>query len=255
MKDVTLKLKSQSAVVSVLVLALLAQMPHAQYVFYTNGHEKNWFGWLQSWGGAIAFEVAVLVFAIRGNTKVSWGFAAFSVAVNLIYYYDSTVAWYVPRASWLLSAGLPVAIALYSHEVADRHESPAQPVAQPAKPKAKSLVAQTTIEPLPVVAPVADTVEPVMELAQPADGVEMQPVAIMPALQAQLDELDTKILNAVGNGSYTPYAISKATGAALTTLKRKQGDKVTGRLPKLVAAGFIRNSSGDDGSEYRLVEG
>ena len=117
-KNITETLKSQNAVVAVLVLALLAQMPHAKYVFLDDSHDHSWFGWLQAWGGAIALEVAVLVFVIRGNVRVSWGFALFSVAVNLIYYSEPHIAWYVPRASWLLSAGLPVAIALYSHEVA-----------------------------------------------------------------------------------------------------------------------------------------
>lgn len=44
-----------------------------------------------------------------------------------------------------------------------------------------------------------------------------------------------------------------ATGIAATTLKRKVGDGLVGRLPKLCAAGVIHNSSGADGSEYRLV--
>ena len=121
---------------------------------------------------------------------------------------------------------------------------PAQPVAHAPKPKAKPVVAQPSPEPLPVVAQPSDDATPIDD--------EAQPVAIMPELQAQLDELDTKILVALGNGATTPYAISKATGAALTTLKRKQGDKFVGRLPKLVASGYIHNSSGVDGSEYRI---
>lgn len=85
---------------------------------------------------------------------------------------------------------------------------------------------------------------------------EAQPAAITPELQAQLAELDAtdnKILAALRSGACTAYAISKVTSISLTTLKRKQGDKFVGRLPKLVAAGYIHNSSGVDGSEYRLV--
>lgn len=160
MKDITNRLKSQNAVVAVLVLALLAQMPHAQHVFFNNSHDHSWFGWLQSWGGAIALEVAVLVFVIRGNIRVSWGFAAFSVAINLIYYHDSSVAWYMPRASWLLSAGLPAAIALYSHEVADNHDELVPIMQQPVQPKPKK-VAQPQSDPVQLdVHTVHDDVQP-----------------------------------------------------------------------------------------------
>jgi hypothetical protein len=142
------------------------------------------------------------------------------------------------------------------HERNQAITEPAQPVTHATKPKSKPVVAQPPLEPQPVVAPVAvDVVAQPIYDATPIDD-EPQPVAIMPELQAQLaglDATDNKILNALRNGACTPYAISKATNIALTTLKRKQGDKVTGRLPKLVAAGYIRNSSGVDGSEYRLV--
>lgn len=120
------------------------------------------------------------------------------------------------------------------------------PIAQPAKPKAKPVVAQPVVELPSLVAPITTDVV--------ANDATSEPAQPMESIEPQLDELDTKILGAMRNGAYTPYAISKATGVALTTLKRKQGDKVTGRLPKLVAAGFIHNSSGNDGSEYRLVE-
>lgn len=141
------------------------------------------------------------------------------------------------------------------HERNQVSAEPAQPVAHAPKPKAKS-APQPPLDPQPVVAPVAIEV-----VAQPADDAiivddEVQPVAIMPELQvqlAELDETDNKILDALRNGACTPYAISKRTNITLTTLKRKQGDKFTGRLPKLVAAGYIHNSSGVDGSEYRLA--
>lgn len=119
MKDIAERLGGKNAVIGVLVLALLAQMPHAQYVFFSNSHNATWFSWFQSWGAAIALEVAVLLFVIRSNTRVSWGFAVFSILINLMYYYD------IPYiAPFFLAAGLPVAIALYSHEVASHKEQP-----------------------------------------------------------------------------------------------------------------------------------
>lgn len=115
-------LQSSDAVLAVLILALLAQMPHAQHVFYDLSKDLGWFGWVQSWFAAIALEFAVLVFVVRGKTVESWGFAVFSVAINLVYYYNPEIVWYLPKSTWLLSAGLPVAIALYSHEVAGKHQ-------------------------------------------------------------------------------------------------------------------------------------
>lgn len=116
-------LQSSDAVLAVLILALLAQMPHAQHVFYELSRDLGWFGWVQSWFAAIALEFAVLVFVVRGKTIESWGFAVFSVAINLVYYYSPEIVWYLPKSTWLLSAGLPVAIALYSHEVAGKHQA------------------------------------------------------------------------------------------------------------------------------------
>jgi len=129
-------LKSQNAVVAVLVLALFAQMPHAASVFYRYSHTQNLWVALQSIGFAVALEVAVLVFVVRGSIQTSWGFAGFSIAVNAAYYSEGSLSVLSSVAAWpfwLLSAGLPVAIALYSHEVADKTAiaQVAQPEAQP----------------------------------------------------------------------------------------------------------------------------
>lgn len=261
-------LRSPWAATLALGLCMWAQIPHSQYVFehWSRGQSGGAFAW--------GFEAAVLMFVVRNMHVASWIFAGLSALINVGYYglqgvqmgaYPTSDNW----VNWLLSLALPFTIAMYSHVLADAtkavyplwmHKSVgwvqgyidslymwAQPVAHAPKPKAKPLVAPPVIDPVPVV-------------AQPAEDAttidnEAQPLAIMPELQAhlaELDETDNKILDALRNGACTPYAISKRTGIALTTLKRKQGDKVTGRLPKLVAAGYIHNSSGADGSEYRI---
>lgn len=133
-KDTIKILKSSNAVIAVLVLGLLAQIPHAQHVFYTSSQGANFWTWLEAVMGAIALDGAVLVFAVRGNVKVSWGFAAFSVFINLIYYQKPDMIWYIPDKSWLLSAGIPIAIALYSHEVVEEpKECTDEPKQQPTK--------------------------------------------------------------------------------------------------------------------------
>lgn len=121
-------LRSHNAVIVVLVVALLAQMPHAQEVFYQFSRVHGLYSWIAAVFAAVALEIAVLVFVVRGNTRASWGFALFSIAINLVYYADAQSIWWMPNPSWLLSAGLPIAIALYSHEVADQAEDAQNPV-------------------------------------------------------------------------------------------------------------------------------
>lgn len=183
-------LQSSDAVLAVLVLALLAQMPHAQHVFFQFSKELGVPGWIQSWFAAIALEFAVLVFVVRSKTLQSWGFAAFSVAVNLVYYYDPQVAWYLPKATWLLSAGLPVAIALYSHEVANKHTEQAdtvQPAAQVTRTHTKRNVQvdeqseqYTVVSQKPIV---QATVQPMLETVKQAvlDTVRLSsPTTVQP---------------------------------------------------------------------------
>lgn len=131
--DVVMWLKSKQVLVGVLVLALVAQMPHAQEVFHQMGRDHGLFGWVQSWFAAVALEVAVLVFVVRSNVRVSWAFAVFSVCINLMYYYEGLTPYVAPI---LLAAGLPIAIALYSHEVA--HEEGKGAPSRDAKTDAKT---------------------------------------------------------------------------------------------------------------------
>lgn len=150
-KDTIKLFKSSNAVVVVLVLALLAQMPHAQFVLYNSSREQNNWTWWQAVIGAIALEIAVLVFTVRGNVRVSWGFAAFSISINLIYYLTDSAKWYEPKFI-LLSAGLPIAIALYSHEVVERTEHAneqkpdTKPEPQPAKRVTRTVRSTQTVE-------------------------------------------------------------------------------------------------------------
>ena len=141
------------------------------------------------------------------------------------------------------------------HERNQVSGEPAQPMTHAPKPKAKPVVVQPSPVALTVVAPVS-----VMDAQQTEDATmvedEAQPAAFVPELQAQLDELDNRIVDAIRTGICTPYAISKHIGVGVTTLKRpkaKGSNEYVGRLPKLVAAGYIHNSSGVDGSEYRLA--
>lgn len=123
------ELRSSNATLIVLVLALCAQIPHAADVFrllvplaacdlvVCAG------AYIHSYLFAVALEMAVLLFVVRGKERESYAFAVVSVAMNLAYYGLHSVSLFSMAAlpAWLVSVALPSAIALYSHVVADGH--------------------------------------------------------------------------------------------------------------------------------------
>lgn len=245
--------------------ALYAQIPHAAYVFACSPY----LGRVCPVGAAedslphvyaYAVEGATLIFVVHRKRNASYGFAGASFLVNLCYYSMAGVqlfSW-VALPSWLISALLPLAIAGYSHIAADVQESslvaPLWATNLWASVRSRLSRTQTAL--------VADdtqthTPQLLVEIEpQPCIEPDTQPVIIDSTLPAQLDEMNARIIASISAGNYTPYAIHKDTGIALTTLKRKDKGKDTysGRIPQLCAQGMIRNSSGVDGTEYRLAE-
>lgn len=120
-------LKSPNAILIVLVLALVAQIPHAADVFRLIGHSEGTWANIHSYFFAVALELAVLMFVVQNRQNESYGFAVVSVAMNLSYYFLNNVPLFSFAAlpSWLVSVALPAAIALYSHVVVE-----AQPQAE-----------------------------------------------------------------------------------------------------------------------------
>lgn len=113
-------LRSQVATLIVLALALLAQLPHAAEVFVHAGHVQGLWGWFHGASYAIALELAVLLFVVQGRRYESYGFAVVSVLVNLAYYAIRVELFSLQALpAWLISLALPIAIALYSHAIAD----------------------------------------------------------------------------------------------------------------------------------------
>ncbi len=249
-----------------LILAVVTEVPRWTFAF-SAAHEPMWAGCalaaLMSYAAAHAWEeyFAQHDWLLLLLNSLSLAFGVFTISPVIFAMtsgggHDADIrdvlsgawlwAWSIVLASTTFLPLIQVAVVEVRRRTRLREE-PAQPVTHAPKPKAKPIVAQTIVDPPPVVAQLGDDATTIDNAAQP--------VAIMPELQAQLSELDAtdnKILDALRNGACTPYAISKQAGITLTTLKRKQGDKFVGRLPKLVAAGYIHNSSGADGSEYRL---
>ena len=139
-------LRSDEAILVVLFLALAAQLPHTAVVFhrvataYVAWTVALW-GWTANAGGvvdwmhafvaAISIEFAVLLFVVRGKVLLSWVFAASSVAMNAIYYWNGSWTETNFYGSVLWSAIIPVAIAFYSHELAaEKHGKPKETLGQ-----------------------------------------------------------------------------------------------------------------------------
>lgn len=254
-------LKKSGVALLVLALALIAQIPHAAHVFDRAPYigqalqpDSAWYALLLAYAYAIALESATLMFVVHGHQRASYGFAFASFAVNLSYYAMHKVVLFSVAAlpAWLLAALLPIAIASYSHILTGAEDAQ---VALPdwatgawaklRKPERNQGSQET--QPVPTEDATPD------DEAQPLIVDETFQAQLDGALPFQLDEYDLRIVNAISNGHCTQTAISKTTGIASTTLKRKVGEKLVGRLPKLCAAGVIHNSSGVDGSEYRLA--
>lgn len=113
-------LRKSYVALAVLALALIAQIPHAAYVFdniASGGDTWTVLGYCY----AIALELAVLMFVVHGKQAESYGFALASVLVNLSYYAMQGVSLFSVQAlpAWLVAFMLPVAIARYSHVIAE----------------------------------------------------------------------------------------------------------------------------------------
>lgn len=122
-------LRSPNAVLIVLVLALIAQTPHAADVFRIIGHSSTLLAYFHSYSFAIALELAVLVFVIQNRQIESYGFAGVSIAMNLSYYFltGNTLIAIEALPDWLVSITLPVAIARYSHVVVEASPEQSKP--------------------------------------------------------------------------------------------------------------------------------
>ncbi len=115
-------LRSSSAILAVLILALLAQIPHAAYVFLHRGESFIWWDYVFAIGFAVALEFAVLVFVLNSCLIESYFFAVVSVAMNLCYYHMKGVTLFSLDAidAWIIAFALPAAIARYSHLAAHK---------------------------------------------------------------------------------------------------------------------------------------
>ena len=114
-------LRTPTAILVVLVIALCAQIPHAADVFRLIAGHGGILPSVHSYLFAVALELAVLLFVVQHRHIESYIFAVVSVAMNLSYYHLTGIDLLsvVALPAWLVSVALPVAIARYSHAVAE----------------------------------------------------------------------------------------------------------------------------------------
>ena len=127
-----------------LFAALLAQAPHAAWVFMRIAppHELWWETGIAFVGAvvyAVALEGATAFFVWRDSRWLAGGFATFSFLHNVVYYMPES--WHVDAwgatlsvryilSAVLISASLPVAIAAFSHVQSGDKQTDKQPAKQ-----------------------------------------------------------------------------------------------------------------------------
>lgn len=147
-----------------LFAALLAQAPHAAWVFLRVApHDAGWEIAIALVGAvvyAIALEGATAYFVWQDARRIAAAFAVFSFLHNVAYYmpelwgfelWGATLTARFILSMLLISASLPIAIAAFSHVQAERRN-----VQETAKPVQE------------IAEPVRETAKPVREIAEPA---------------------------------------------------------------------------------------
>lgn len=163
MQRVNAFLRSEAATLGLLLIALTAQAPHAATVFHRvapNGAPI--LSWVHAAGYAVALEMTTLMFVVRGQRRLAWTFAAVSVAVNLLYYWTPGMTATHAMSALLISVALPLAIAMYSHDVAR------QAHAQESRQVAKEPVLPDVAPLMPDVAPAEVDVSDTEDVAPPS---------------------------------------------------------------------------------------
>lgn len=101
-------------------LSLFVMIFHSAWVYEALTHytDWKWLSLLQAGAFAIAVDMAVLIFVLRGRKRLSMVFSILQIGMNLMYYYshvESDFEWFT---AMFISVVLPLAIAAFSHEIA-----------------------------------------------------------------------------------------------------------------------------------------
>jgi len=114
-------LRTPSAMLVALLLALVAQLEHTAQVFMQIVSASGDGAQVHAYAFAVAVETAVLLFVLHGHRRISYGFAIATFATNLSYYamHGVDLTSIAGAPAWLMAGLLPAAIVGYSHTIAD----------------------------------------------------------------------------------------------------------------------------------------
>ena len=269
------KIRGNPEAAGVAVLALSAQVFHAQYVFFQSGHSHGAAGVFNAWLYAVAVESAVFFFVLRGWAWVSWLFAMASIGVNVAYYtiaHGQTLGWgfmfdrdLIAQTwfMWLIAIVLPVAVAAFSHatdghQVTDGSQKATGRPGRSLRDRVVSLVPSS----LPwTQGPSVAVQEGDRVLSGPLtrDGLDLDTGKTvsgpdtgktwegdMDLGDLGLDEVDLSILgHLVDHSPDTKSGIAQAVNMTPGAMDRMKRGKRTGRLVRLAELGLVQE--GPDG--------
>lgn len=101
-------------------LSLFVMIFHSAWVYEALTHytDWKWLSLLQAGAFAIAVDMAVLIFVLRGRKRLSMVFSILQIGMNLMYYYSHVESGFEWFTAMFISVVLPLAIAAFSHEIA-----------------------------------------------------------------------------------------------------------------------------------------
>lgn len=101
-------------------LSLFVMIFHSAWVYEALTHytDWKWLSLLQAGAFAIAVDMAVLIFVLRGRKRLSMVFSILQIGMNLMYYYSHVESGFEWLTAMFISVVLPLAIAAFSHEIA-----------------------------------------------------------------------------------------------------------------------------------------
>jgi hypothetical protein len=208
-------LRTPSAMLAALVLALIAQLEHTAQVFMQVVSATGDGAQVHAYAFAIAVETAVLLFVLHGHKRISYGFAIATFATNLSYYamHGVDLTSIVGAPAWLMAGLLPAAIVGYSHTIAD-----APAAATPAKAQTEPgrdwwrfwrKPLETSVEsPVPIDTTIAPIVQPVASGGH-SEGGSVTPRQTKAGKSVVSPETKIIILNAIENGATVPDVASE----------------------------------------------
>jgi hypothetical protein len=196
------ELRSPNATLVVLGLALSAQIPHAADVFrllvFDSEQTCEWWcmsSYVHGYLFAVALEVAVLLFVVRNRQRESYSFAVVSVLMNVAYYTLHGIPLFSVRMlpALLVSVALPVAIALYSHVIADGEQARSQAVQRTRTTRVTRTDEQSEVYTEPVVSVPAIEQHDEQLLDVSALSIEQKRDAVLSVLRDDPDASKTEL--------------------------------------------------------------